>query len=263
MQGSLPTRLRLLRAQQGLTLVEAAEKIGIGRDTLSELERGRRHPVMPTLSKIARGYGVQVEELLDLEEEVPQEALSEERALTGKAEAPPATPPSSETGLQSVESQALEALFSYVEQRIKMYEEVLKDPDNPPLSIVVSIVDLRLIAELLVEQGKLLAESMIATGRGRAAVTRLERVKQYIEELAELEKRARERFADKHGPLDKAGLQQSLARTGGQYVELFGEIPVGQHFNPFDITQPQQWPAATRQAAQDLWAKVQDARKRT
>src|SRR5215208_2951870 len=205
MQGSLPTRLRLLRAQQGLTLVEAAEKIGIGRDTLSELERGRRHPVMPTLSKIARGYGVQVEELLDLEEEVPQEALSEVSVITGIAEAPPATPPSSEAGLQSVESQALEALFSYVEQRIKMYEEELKDPNSPPLSILVSIFDPLLLAKLLQEQGVLLARSMTSEGRGRAAVPLLERTKQYIEELAKVSKRAQERSADKHSPLDKAG----------------------------------------------------------
>ncbi len=69
MQGSLAERLRVLRAQRGLTLVEAADKTGIGRDTLSDLERGRRHPVMPTLAKIARGYNVPVEELL--EEPVP------------------------------------------------------------------------------------------------------------------------------------------------------------------------------------------------
>ncbi len=75
MQGSLAERLRVLRAQRGLTLVEAAEKTGIGRDTLSDLERRRRHPVMPTLAKIARGYGVPVEELL------------EEPALSGKADA--------------------------------------------------------------------------------------------------------------------------------------------------------------------------------
>ncbi len=52
-----------------MTLVEAAEQAGIGRDTLSDLERGRRHPVTPTLSRIAKGYGVPVEELL--EEPIP------------------------------------------------------------------------------------------------------------------------------------------------------------------------------------------------
>ena len=194
-------------------MVEAAEKIGIGRDTLSELERGRRHPVMPTLSKIARGYGVQVEELLDLEEEVPQEALSEVSVITGIAEAPPATPPSSEAGLQSVESQALEALFSYVEQRIKMYEEELKDPNSPPFSMV----DLSLLIALLKEQVVLLARSMSSKGRERAALPLLERAEQYREELAEVSKRARARFAGKLSPLDKK-VAQHLYEEGIQAI---------------------------------------------
>ena len=81
MHGSLPAKLQILRARQGLTLIEAAEKIGIGRDTLSDLERGNRHPVMPTLAKIAHGYGVPVEDLL------------EEPVLAGKAKAPDTGPP--------------------------------------------------------------------------------------------------------------------------------------------------------------------------
>src|SRR5918995_2439304 len=88
MRGSLPTKLQILRARQGLTLIEAAEKIGIGRDTLSDLERGNRHPVMPTLAKIAEGYGIDVEELL------------EEPVLAGKVEA-------SETGPDIARSEAL------------------------------------------------------------------------------------------------------------------------------------------------------------
>src|SRR5215213_6112903 len=75
MHGSLPAKLQVLRARQGLTLIEAAEKLGIGRDTLSDLERGNRHPVMPTLAKIAKGYGVPVEDLLG------------EPVVLGKAEA--------------------------------------------------------------------------------------------------------------------------------------------------------------------------------
>lgn len=46
-------------------MVEAAKKTGVTRATLSELERGHRHPVAPTLVKIAEGYGVPVEELLE------------------------------------------------------------------------------------------------------------------------------------------------------------------------------------------------------
>jgi transcriptional regulator with XRE-family HTH domain len=79
MEGLLPGRLRLARARKGLTLRQAAEVIGVSKDTLSELERGKRHPHPSTLYKIAQGYGVSVEELLELEEPV----------LAGKAEALP------------------------------------------------------------------------------------------------------------------------------------------------------------------------------
>jgi transcriptional regulator with XRE-family HTH domain len=77
MQGSLPTRLRVLRAERGLTLREAAALTDVRPGTLSELERGVRRPHDVTLSRIAKGYGVPVEELLE-----------EEPALAGKAEAP-------------------------------------------------------------------------------------------------------------------------------------------------------------------------------
>ncbi len=65
METWLTRKLRTLRVRQGLTLVEAAKKTGVTRATLSELERGHRHPVAPTLVKIAEGYGVPVEELIE------------------------------------------------------------------------------------------------------------------------------------------------------------------------------------------------------
>jgi transcriptional regulator with XRE-family HTH domain len=65
MQGSLAERLRILRAREGLTLTEASERIGITRHTLSSLERGGQEPHYPTLAKIAKGYGVPVEELIE------------------------------------------------------------------------------------------------------------------------------------------------------------------------------------------------------
>jgi transcriptional regulator with XRE-family HTH domain len=69
MQRSLATRLRILRAERGLTQEQAAELAHVTPETLSDLERGRRRAYTPTLAKIAKGYGVPVEELL--EEPVP------------------------------------------------------------------------------------------------------------------------------------------------------------------------------------------------
>jgi transcriptional regulator with XRE-family HTH domain len=134
MHGSLPARLQVLRARQGLTLIEAAEKIGIGRDTLSDLERGNRHPVMPTLAKIAQGYGVPVEELL----EEPQVSLA------GKAEAPEAGGPDQRTEEEDAGKLAFDrflaeehraavvrALRDYMRRRAEEYARQLEDQENP------------------------------------------------------------------------------------------------------------------------------------
>ncbi len=114
MHESLAAKLRLLRAREGLTLIEAAGKIGIGRDTLSDLERGHRRPVMPTLAKIAEGYGVPVEELL------------EEPALAGKAEAPPPGPTNQQDPLPPSSREAPEA--AEVSEADRLCLSALLDP---------------------------------------------------------------------------------------------------------------------------------------
>jgi transcriptional regulator with XRE-family HTH domain len=65
MQYTLARKLRVLRAERGLTLREAEELTGVDKDTLSKIERGLRRPYDVTLSKLAKGYGVPVEELLE------------------------------------------------------------------------------------------------------------------------------------------------------------------------------------------------------
>jgi transcriptional regulator with XRE-family HTH domain len=65
MQTSLAKMLRILRAQKGLSVAQASEQMGVARHTLRDLELGRREAQYPTLSKIAQGYGVPVEDLLD------------------------------------------------------------------------------------------------------------------------------------------------------------------------------------------------------
>ena len=80
MQDTLARKLRVLRAERGLTLREAEQLTSVDKDTLSKIERGLRHPYDVTLSKLARGYGVPVEDLL--EEPVPLAKAPEEAGLT-------------------------------------------------------------------------------------------------------------------------------------------------------------------------------------
>jgi transcriptional regulator with XRE-family HTH domain len=61
----LATKLRVLRAERGITVREAATLTGCAKETISEFERGLRKPQLLTLGKIAKGYGIPISELLE------------------------------------------------------------------------------------------------------------------------------------------------------------------------------------------------------
>ena len=65
MPGPIAVKLRLLREERCLTHKEAAELTNVHHWHLSCLESGKRDPYMPTVTKIARAYGVPLEELLE------------------------------------------------------------------------------------------------------------------------------------------------------------------------------------------------------
>jgi transcriptional regulator with XRE-family HTH domain len=86
---SLAKKLQILRARKGWGIVEAAEKTGVDRGTLSNLERGTQGAYNTTLQKIARGYGVDPAELIEgppALREVVRGALLAEREKMAKAE---------------------------------------------------------------------------------------------------------------------------------------------------------------------------------
>ncbi len=60
---------------------------GVTKETISDLERGLRHPHDPTLAKIAQGYGVPFEELIG--EPVPLDEAPEEGTGPATAEETP------------------------------------------------------------------------------------------------------------------------------------------------------------------------------
>jgi DNA-binding XRE family transcriptional regulator len=60
-------KLRSLREQRGLTQKEAAQLADVSELTVYRLESGKQTPYMPTVTKIARAYGVPLEELLEEE----------------------------------------------------------------------------------------------------------------------------------------------------------------------------------------------------
>jgi transcriptional regulator with XRE-family HTH domain len=128
MQGWLAEGLRVIRARQGLTLVQAAEKIGVDRHTLRDLELGRRGAYLPTVEKIAEGYGVPVEDLM------------EEPAFAGKVEAPakavsPDEGPENQAEEERREREKYaEALMEqWTEEGEYLEEEIKSSPNGFPL----------------------------------------------------------------------------------------------------------------------------------
>lgn len=57
-------RLRSIREQRGLTLVQASEETGISKSTLSRLENGQRRPTLELLLPLAWTYRVPLDDLV-------------------------------------------------------------------------------------------------------------------------------------------------------------------------------------------------------
>jgi transcriptional regulator with XRE-family HTH domain len=57
-------RLRQLRQQRGWTQVVMAEKVGIDRSYISDMERGKKNVCLPTLEVLALAFEVTISQLL-------------------------------------------------------------------------------------------------------------------------------------------------------------------------------------------------------
>ena len=57
--------LSLLRAQRGWSQADLAERLGVSRQTVNALERGRYDPSLPLAFRIAGLFGCRIEEIFE------------------------------------------------------------------------------------------------------------------------------------------------------------------------------------------------------
>jgi transcriptional regulator with XRE-family HTH domain len=57
-------RLRTLRLRRGWTQVEMAERLGIDRSYISDMETGKKNVCLPTLEVVAQGFNTTISKLL-------------------------------------------------------------------------------------------------------------------------------------------------------------------------------------------------------
>ena len=62
------TRIREFRAKHDMKQEELAQRVGVRRETIGNLEKGRYNPSLALAWKIAQVFGVSIEEIFTVEE---------------------------------------------------------------------------------------------------------------------------------------------------------------------------------------------------
>lgn len=65
----MKNRIEEIRKSRGIRQEELAKTMGVSRQTISSLENGRYNPTLTLAHKIARFFGISIEELFIFEEE--------------------------------------------------------------------------------------------------------------------------------------------------------------------------------------------------
>ena len=61
-------KLREYRARENMTQGELADRVGVRRETIGNLEKGRYNPSLVLAWRIAKVFGVPIEEIFTVEE---------------------------------------------------------------------------------------------------------------------------------------------------------------------------------------------------
>ena len=67
----IKNRLRELRARYGMTQEELAKRVGVTRQTIIAIEKGKYLPSLKLAFKIARAFGLKIEDVFIYEEDDP------------------------------------------------------------------------------------------------------------------------------------------------------------------------------------------------
>ncbi|NTV03363.1 helix-turn-helix transcriptional regulator [bacterium] len=70
----MKNKLPVLRAERGWSQSDLAERLGVSRQTVNSLERGKYDPSLPLAFRIARLFGRRLEEIFDPDAETQRDA---------------------------------------------------------------------------------------------------------------------------------------------------------------------------------------------
>jgi putative transcriptional regulator len=64
----MTNRIRVLRAERDWTQAELAERVGVSRQAIIAIEKGKYEPGLSLAMRIARAFGQRVEDVFTMEE---------------------------------------------------------------------------------------------------------------------------------------------------------------------------------------------------
>lgn len=65
----MKNRLRVLRAERDWSQADLADRIGVSRQTAHAMETGKYAPSLPLAFKVAKAFGLKIEEIFLFDEE--------------------------------------------------------------------------------------------------------------------------------------------------------------------------------------------------
>ncbi|WP_288433835.1 helix-turn-helix transcriptional regulator [uncultured Deinococcus sp.] len=65
----MKNRIKVLRAEHGLTQADLAERLDVSRQTVNALETGKYDPSLPLAFRLARLFGLKIEDIFQDEAE--------------------------------------------------------------------------------------------------------------------------------------------------------------------------------------------------
>jgi transcriptional regulator with XRE-family HTH domain len=196
-------KLRLARIQAEMTLRETEEETGLSKDTISRIERGIRSPQPLTVAKLAKAYGRSAEEFFP-KAEAPAPNPSHEAKVKDMMERP-----SFWTAKEKIEAGQIpifsdiipDALGSYIEHRVKLYEEELDNPKSPHFRDANAAAlwaeslhqEAGMLTRLVIQQASPLFKTLSAEEKGWAGLKLLEQLVAFSSMFASIRERADER----------------------------------------------------------------------
>jgi len=79
---SLAENLKAYREQKGLLQKEVANQVGVHPSNYSKMEKGERDVSIEVADKLASFYGVTLDQLVHMEEQVPKEVITEDKSIS-------------------------------------------------------------------------------------------------------------------------------------------------------------------------------------